>query len=58
MPEPVGLTGYAAGDFLQIAGHVRELNPKAADPVRKLVDQAFAIQRRGRGNVQFCGLRN
>ena len=43
MPEPVGLAGDTAGDFLQIACHVRELDAEAADPVRKLIDQTFAV---------------
>ena len=43
MPEPVGLTANTAGDFLQIARHIREFDPKAADPVRKPIDQTFAI---------------
>jgi hypothetical protein len=37
------LTGNTTGDFLQIARHVREFDPEAADPVRKPIDQAFAI---------------
>jgi hypothetical protein len=58
MPEPLGLIGYAAGDFLQISGDVRELNPKAADLVGKLIDQAFAVRGDGRCSVQRGGLRN
>jgi hypothetical protein len=38
MPEPLGLGGDPAGDFLQIPGDVREFNPEAADPVRQLID--------------------
>ena len=45
MPEPVGLGGDAAGDFLQISGDVRKLDPEAADPVRQLIDQTFAVRR-------------
>ena len=43
MSEPFGLTGDAAGDFLQVPGDVREFDPEAADPVRKLVDQTLAV---------------
>jgi hypothetical protein len=58
MPEPLGLAGYPAGDLLQISGDVREFNPKAADPVRKLIDQAFAVRGDGRCRFRFCGLCN
>ena len=57
MPEPLGLVGYAAGDLPQISSHVRELNPEAADSVRKLVDQAFAIRVSG-GRFDLQGLCN
>ena len=43
MSEPVGLAGDAAGDFLQIACDVGEFHAEAADPVRKLIDQTFAV---------------
>ena len=49
MAEPVGLAGDAARHFLQIAGDVGELDAEAADPVGKLIDQPFAVRRRGRG---------
>ena len=58
MPEAVGLVGDAAGDFLQISGDVRKLDPEAADPVRQLIDQTFAVRRHGRGTFRLCGLRN
>jgi hypothetical protein len=58
MSEPLGLAGYPAGHLLQVSGHVRELNPEAADPVRKLVDQTFAIRGDGHGTVHYCGLCN
>jgi hypothetical protein len=58
MAETVGLAGYVAGDFLQISCHVRELNPKAADPVRKLIDQTFAVRGDGCSGFQLYGLRN
>ena len=48
MPEPLGLAGDAAGDFLQISGDVGKLDPEAADPVRKLIDQTFAVRGDGR----------
>ena len=48
MPEPFGLVGHPAGDFLQVSGNVGELDPEAADPVRKLIDQAFGVGRRVR----------
>jgi hypothetical protein len=47
-PEPLGLAGYPAGNLLQISGDVREFDPKAADPVRKPIDQAFAVRSIGR----------
>ncbi|GAC1347311.1 MAG: hypothetical protein NVSMB20_22570 [Bradyrhizobium sp.] len=43
MPKPLGLGGDAAGDFLQVSSHVRKLDPQAADPVRKLIDQTLGI---------------
>ena len=43
MPEPVGLGGDAARDLLQVSGHVRKLDPEAADPVRQLIDQTLAV---------------
>ena len=55
MSEPFGLVGDAAGDFLQVSGDVRELDPEAADPVRKLIDQTFAV--RGDGRCDVPGLR-
>ena len=55
MSEPFGLAGDAAGDFLQIAGDVRELNPEAADPVRKLVDQALAVRADGSWLIGIAG---
>jgi hypothetical protein len=57
-PEPLGLAGYPAGNLLQISGDVREFNPKAADPVRKLIDQAFAVRAEGRSRFRFRGLCN
>ncbi len=56
MLEACGLAGNPAGDFLQVSGHVRKLDPKAADPVRKLIDQPFAVRGAGGGKFQFCGL--
>ena len=47
MPETVGLGGDPAGDFLQIAGDVGKLDPEAADPVGKLIDQPFAVRGHG-----------
>jgi hypothetical protein len=58
MPEPVGLVGYATGDFLQVSCDVRELNPKAANLVRELIDQTCAVRGDGCSAVQLCGLRN
>ena len=58
MPEPLGLVGDAAGDFLQISGDVGEFDPEAADPVRKLIDQTFAVRGDGCGTFQLDGLRN
>ena len=58
MPEPLGLAGHPAGDLLQISGDVREFNPKAADPVGKLIDQAFAVRAEGHSRLRFCGLCN
>jgi hypothetical protein len=58
MPEPVRLARHAAGDFLQISCHIRELNPKAADPVRKLIDQTFGVRGDGCSAFQLYGLRN
>ena len=58
MPEPIGLVGDPAGDLLQISGDVRKLDPEAADPVRKLIDQAFAVRRHGRSAVRLDGLCN
>jgi hypothetical protein len=58
MSEPLGLAGHPAGDLLQISRDIREFNPKAADPIRKLIDQTFAIRGAGRRHFQFCGLRN
>src|SRR5882724_2454723 len=62
MAEPFGLGGDAACDFLDVARDIRELNPKAADSVRELVDQAFGIRRgghgAGRGALYFNGLRD
>ena len=58
LAEPVGLAGDTAGDFAQIAGDVRKLYAKAADPVRQLVDQTFAVRRCCGGVVRRCGLRN
>ncbi|OIQ65239.1 hypothetical protein GALL_532040 [mine drainage metagenome] len=58
MPETVGLGGNTPGDFLQVSCDIREFNPQAADPVRKLVDQAFAIRGHGRSAVLSCGLSN
>jgi hypothetical protein len=58
MPEPVGLAGEAAGDFLQISGDIRQLDAKAADPVGQLIDQAFAIRRRCCGIFLLDGLHN
>ena len=55
MSEPLGLVGDAAGDFLQIAGDVGELDPEAADPVRKLIDQAFAVRGDGGGCSSLMG---
>jgi hypothetical protein len=43
---------------LEISGDVREFNPKAADPVRKLIDQTFAVRADGRCRFRFCGLCN
>ena len=43
MSKLVGLLGYAAGDFLQIACHVCELDPKRTEPVGKLIDQMLSI---------------
>jgi hypothetical protein len=54
----IGLAGYPAGDFLQISRDVRELNPEAADLVRKLIDQTFAIRGDGRRTFQLYGVRN
>ena len=54
LAEPVGLAGDAAGDFPQIAGDVRKLNPEAADPVRQLIDQTFAVRRHGGGMVRVA----
>ena len=51
MPETVGLGGDPAGNFLQIARDVGKFNPKAADPGRQQIDQAFAI--RGVGRFRF-----
>ncbi len=56
MPEPLGLAGYPAGDLLQISGDVREFNPKAADPVRKPIDQALAVRAEGHSRFRFRGL--
>jgi len=56
MPEAVGLGDDPAGDFLQVSRHIRELDAKAADPVRQLVDQTFAV--RGGGRVRLGRLRN
>ena len=58
MPEAIGLVGDPAGDFLQISRDVRKLNPEAADPVRKLIDQAFGIRGDGRSAFQLYRLRN
>jgi hypothetical protein len=58
MPESLGLAGDPAGDLLQISGDVREFNPKAADPVRKLIDQTFAVRGKGRSRFRFCHLCN
>ena len=55
MTEPLGLAGDATGDFLQVSGHVSELDPKAADPVGQLVDQSFGLREHG-GVFQFDGL--
>ena len=46
MAEPLRLTGDAAGDFLQIAGDVGELDAEAADAVGELIDQPLAVRRR------------
>jgi len=41
---------------LQISGDVREFNPKAADPVRKPIDQALAVRAEGHSRFRFRGL--
>jgi hypothetical protein len=57
MTEPLGLGGDAACDFPQIACDVGELDPKAADPVGELIDQAFAVRGDGCHGLQLDGLR-
>jgi len=42
MPEALRLSGDAAGDLTNVAGHIRQLDSEAADPVRELVDQPIA----------------
>jgi hypothetical protein len=43
MSEPVGLFGYATGDFLQIPGYIREFDPETANLVRKPIDQSLTV---------------
>jgi hypothetical protein len=57
MSEPLGLAGYAAGDFLEIAGDVGEFDPKAADPIRQLIDQTLAVGGNGDDSFPVHGLR-
>ena len=56
MSEALGLGGYAMGDFLHIAGDVGELDPEAADLVRKLIDQPLARRGGGCCRLQVCSL--
>jgi hypothetical protein len=58
MPEPFGLHGHATGDLLQIARYVGKLDPKAADPAGKLIDQTLTVRDNGCGTIQPYWLRN
>jgi hypothetical protein len=40
---PVGLGGNAPRDFAQVSGNIGKFNAEPTDPVRKLVDQPFAV---------------
>jgi hypothetical protein len=56
MPESLGLAGYPPRHFLQVSRDVGEFDPKGADPVGELIDQAFAGRGSGFGAFQSCGL--
>jgi hypothetical protein len=56
MSQPLGLMADAARDLLDIARHIGELDPEAADPGCELLDQIFGARSRI-CMFQYCALR-